>query len=87
MTLKGEGHEPLKNEFNYYLEHQAEFVKKYDGKVIALKDHTLLGAYESYGDAYMQTKRRHEPGTFMLQRVSEGEEDYTVTIHSPVFPP
>ena len=79
-------HEALKREFAYYIDKQDDFVKKYDGKVIALKDHTVLGAYESYGDAYMQTKRHHEPGTFMLQRVSEGEGDYTVTIHSPVFP-
>ena len=87
MTFEAKSHEALKGEFKYYLDHQDEFVKKYDGKVIALKDHTVLGAYENYGDAYMYTKRHHEPGTFMLQRVSEGEEDYTVIIHSPVFPP
>ena len=87
MTLNVEGYESLKDEFHYYLDHQDEFVKKYDGKVIALKDHKVLGAYENYGDAYMLTKRHHKPGTFMLQRVSEGEEDYTVTIHSPVFLP
>ena len=77
----------LRDEFHYYLEHQADFVKKYDGKVIALKEHKVLGAYESYIDALVETTKEHEEGTFMVQRVSEGEEDYTVTIHSPVCKP
>jgi hypothetical protein len=79
--------ETLRDEFHYYLEHQADFVKKYDGKVIVLKNHEVLGAYESELDALVETTKEHEQGTFMVQKVSEGEEDYTVTIHSPVFPP
>ena len=64
-------------------------MKKYDGKVIVLKNHEVLGAYDTeHRRDYMKTrKEHHEPGTFMVQKVSEGEEDYTVTIHSPVFPP
>lgn len=79
--------ETLSDEFHYYLEHQADFVKKYDGKVIVLKNHEVLGAYESELDALVETTKEHEQGTFMVQKVSEGEEDYTVTIHCPVFPP
>ena len=81
------GSETVNNEFHYYLDNQDDFVKKYDGKVIVLKNHEVLGAYDTYIDAYMKTKKHHEVGTFMLQRVSEGEEEYTVTIHSPVYPP
>ena len=79
--------ETLSDEFHYYMEHQADFVKKYDGKVIVLKNHEVLGAYESELDALVETTKDHEQGTFMVQKVSEGEEDYTVTIHCPVFPP
>ncbi len=80
-------HEAIKREFAYYLDNQDDFVKKYDGKVIVLKNHEVLGAYEREIDAIVETRKHHEPGTFMVQRVSEGEADYTVTIHSPVFPP
>ena len=62
-------------------------MKKYDGKVIVLKNHEVLGTYDTELDAIVETRKEHEPGTFMVQKVSEGEEDYTVTIHSPVFPP
>jgi hypothetical protein len=79
--------ETLKEEFHYYLDHQGDFVQKYDGKVIVLKNHEVLGTYDTELDAIVETRKEHEPGTFMVQKVSEGEEDYTVTIHSPVFPP
>lgn len=85
--IRDENFETLRDEFHYYLEHQADFVKKYDGKVIVLKNHEVLGAYETELDAIAEARKLHEPGTFMVQKVSEGEEDYTVTIHSPVFPP
>ena len=77
----------VNNEFHYYLDNQDDFVKKYDGKVIVLKNHEVLGTYDTELDAIVETRKEHEPGTFMVQKVSEGEEDYTVTIHSPVFPP
>ena len=79
--------ETVNNEFRYYLDNQDDFVKKYDGKVIVLKNHEVLGTYDTELDAIVETRKEHEPGTFMVQKVSEGEEDYTVTIHSPVFPP
>ena len=79
--------ETLKEEFHYYLDHQGDFVQKYDGKVIVLKNHEVLGTYDTELDAIVETRKEHKPGTFMVQKVSEGEEDYTVTIHSPVFPP
>ena len=74
----------LRDEFEYYLAHQDELVADYDGKVIVLKSHQVLGEYDSEGDAYIETKKAHEPGTFLIQRVSPGTEAYTSTYHSRV---
>ncbi len=71
-------------DFHWYIDHQSEMVKKYDGRVIAIKDKVVLGDYSDYGEAITATEKEHEPGTFILQLVSPGEEAYTVTIHSPV---
>ena len=35
---------PLQQEFRFYIEHQDEMVKKYDGKFIVIKDGLVLGA-------------------------------------------
>lgn len=73
----------LMEEFNYYLAHQDEFVAKYDGKVIGLKSETLVGVYDEKFEAIRDLWSKHEPGTVLVQRVSEGEEAYTITIATP----
>ncbi len=55
--------------------------------MIVLKIEKVLGAYESELDAVNETRRRHELGTFLVQRVSPGDEAYTVTFHSRVISP
>ena len=74
----------LKKEFDFYLANQEEMVKKYDGKVIVLKDGEVLGAYDSELAAVIETQKDHSLGTFLVQRVSEGDEAYTETFHSRV---
>jgi hypothetical protein len=73
---------PLEDEFKFYVEHQDELVAKYDGKVIAVKDGTVLGAYDDELTAITETAKEHKLGTFLVQRVSKGNAAYTQTFHS-----
>jgi len=75
----------LDKEFKYYLKHQDEFVNKYDGKFIVLKGTKVLGAYDTQLDAYLESAKDNEVGTFLIQLVSPGEESYTVKLHSRAF--
>ena len=75
---------PFEKEFNYYLENQEELVKKYNGKVIVIKDGVVLGAYDSDLEAIDATKINHTPGTFLMQLCAPGKESYTQTFHSRV---
>ena len=68
----------IQEAFHFYLAHQDEFVRLYNGKVIALKAGKVLGAYKDEGEAILETKRTEKPGTFIVQRVSPGDEAYTV---------
>ena len=74
----------LRREFEFYLANQDEMVEKYDGKVIAIKGGKVLNAYDNELAAFTETIKHHEEGTFMIQRVSEGDEAYTATFHSRV---
>ncbi len=77
----------LEKEFEFYLANQDEMVRKYDGKVVVIKNGEILGVYESELDAFTTTSKVHEEGTFMIQRVSEGERDYAASFSSRVtFP-
>lgn len=74
----------LLKEFEFYLSYQGEIVKKYDGRYIVIKDMVVLGAYDSALEALMESKKHHKLGTFLIQKVSEGDKDYTQTFHSRV---
>ena len=58
----------------HYRAHHAEFVEKYDGQVVAIKDDKVLGAYPDDLTALIETEKTQEPGTFALQRVSSDPE-------------
>ena len=74
----------LMDEFEFYLANQDDVVQRYNGKIIALKDRQLLGAYDSELEAITELQKTHELGTFLIQRVSPGNEAYTATFHSRV---
>ena len=75
---------PLREEFQFYLDHQDEMVEKYDGKYIVIKDGKVLGAYDDELTAVIESKKAHELGTFLVQLVSKGTSAYTQTFHSRV---
>lgn len=69
-------------EFEHYLANQNDMVEKYDGKVVGLKDGQILGVYDSELEAVSDLSKTYELGTFLIQRVSEGDKAYTHTFHS-----
>ena len=77
--------DPLIKAFDYYLKHQAELVKKYDGKFVVIKDEQVLGAYDDQEKAISESAKRHPVGSFLVQRVSSGDSAYSQTFHSRVL--
>ena len=77
----------LVDEFKYYLEHKDEFVKKYNGKMLVIKDRRIIGVYDSEIEAVRETAKTHPLGTFLVQKCEPGSESHTQTFHSRVsFP-
>ncbi|MBA7571037.1 hypothetical protein ES708_12793 [subsurface metagenome] len=76
--------EKLEKEFKYYLEHQDELVKKYNGKFIVIKNREVIGAFDSELEAIKKTAAKHELGTFLVQKCERGSQAYTATYHSRI---
>jgi len=74
----------LEKDFDFYLNHQDELVKKYNGKYIVIKNGEVLGSYESDIEAVEETTKMHELGTFLVQYCSPGDKSYTSHFHSRV---
>jgi hypothetical protein len=74
----------LEKEFQYYLDHQEELVKKYNKKFIVIKGGKVLGSYNSDLEAIQETTKEHKLGTFLVQKCEPGQNSYTQSYHSRV---
>ena len=74
----------LDQEFKYFIDHQAELVEKFNGKVIVVVGESVVGSYDSELDAYIESKRKYSPWTFLVQRCVPGESAYRQSFHSRV---
>ena len=80
----GKEEDLLAKEFQFYLDNQDELVHQYEGRIIVIKEGQVLGDYDSDAAAISATRKAHQLGTFLVQRVSAGQEAYTQTFHSRV---
>ena len=74
----------LEREFQFYLDNQQDLVNKYNGKFVVIRDCQVIGVYEDEVEAVMETSKKFELGTFLVQKVEPGTESYTQTFHSRV---
>lgn len=72
----------LIKEFQYYLDHQDELVKKYNGKFLVIRDCSVIGVYDGELEAIEKTSEKYELGSFLVQKCEPGSEGYTQTFHS-----
>lgn len=75
----------LDKEFKYYIDNQAELVSKHKGKFLVIKDLSVIGVYNSEIEAYSETVKIHELGTFLIQECQPGDENYTQTFRTRVI--
>ncbi len=70
---------PLKKEFEYYLAHQTELVEKYNGKFLVIKNEEVIGIYDDQVQAVTLSRKSHELGTFLVQKVEPGDAGLKIT--------
>lgn len=75
----------LEKEFQYYLDNQIEFVKRYNGKFIVIVGNGVIGAYDTEGEAFLESKKKYEIGTFLIQLCSPGKDSYTQVFHTRAY--
>lgn len=67
----------LKEEFQFYLDHQNELLLKYKGKFVVIVGNSVVGAYRSFKEAVLRSAKKYALGTFLVQECTEGDEAYT----------
>ena len=72
-------------DFEWFKSNMSALYDEYGPAFLAIKDQTVLGAYETYGQGVRSTMENEQLGTFIVQRCGQGEEAYTNYIASTNF--
>jgi hypothetical protein len=79
----------LEKEFKYYLKHQKELVKKYNGKIIVIVNNKVnnkvINKYDNKKDAYLDSNKKFKPGTFLIIECTPGKDSYTIHQRSRII--
>ena len=76
----------LRSDFEYYLEHQKELAKEYEGQYLVIYDREVVGDYEDMGDAlYDALDKGYEMGDFLLEKCSADPNSIVHTFYSRVL--
>ncbi len=75
----------LEKEFQYFVDHRNELLKKYRGRVLVIVDESVVGDYDTVHDAWNGAVEKYEEGTFLIQRCMDDEDSFHQTFHSRVF--
>lgn len=75
----------LEKEYQYFLKHKDDLLKDYEGKFIVIVGEEIIGHYSSREDALKDAVTKHTLGSFLIQRVSRGEDDIIQRFSSRVY--
>ena len=73
----------FEKELKFYIENKEELVKKYENKILVLKDQSVAGVFNSTPEAYNFGVEKYGLGNFALQQVTKGPEGHTAVFHTP----
>ena len=65
----------LEKEYKYFLMHKDALLKKHEGKFIVIIGDKVVGSHPSREVALKDASDKYDMGTFLIQKVSRGEED------------
>lgn len=74
----------LDQEYKYFNTNRAQLLKEHLNKYIVIKDGKLIGSYDSEAEAYSETIKLHELGTFLIQRCLPEKDLPPQVFHSRV---
>ena len=74
----------LRDEFLYYLDNQAKIAEVHEGKVLVIKNKTIVGVYKSETDALKESVKIYKLGSFLIQPCSADPESVVTTLHNHI---
>ena len=74
----------LDSAFEFYLANQLDLVDQFNGRFIVIWNNEVVGSYDDEITAVRESKAKYPKGSFLVQHVTPGENEYTQVFHSRV---
>jgi hypothetical protein len=68
--------------YKWFKDNLTELVKEYDDKHIVIKDRRVIGAYDSFSEAFEDTKFKEKGNEYIIQLCSTDESKTLVKFHT-----
>ncbi len=75
----------LEKEYAFFEKNKAELLKKYRNKFIVIVKEAVVDSYDSQDEALRESSKKYKLGSFLIQKVSDGEEDVIQRFFSRVI--
>jgi len=75
----------LDKEYTYYKKNKADLLRKYKDKFIVIMNDSVVGIYDSEGEAYKDSVSKYKLGTFLIQHCVANDEETKQIFHSRVI--
>ena len=72
-------------DYKWFIENYDDIFKKYGLSYVAIKDTTILGAFNTYAEAVRETAKKYPLGSFIVQLCNGDSSGYTGYIASTNF--
>jgi hypothetical protein len=66
----------IKKEYEYYREHQDELARKYENKVVLIREEKVVEVYDTYRQAELDLYKKHQYETYFLQKCIKRSSEY-----------
>jgi len=76
----------MDKDFDFFLQNMEKLYKVHGQKFVAIKDHNILGAYDTFNEALKTTLEKEELGTFLIQECFENREKLVHHFQGNVIP-
>ena len=75
----------LEKEFNYFLKNRDSLLKEFKDQFIVIIGEKVVGNYSTQEEALRDSSSKYQIGTFLIQKVSESEEDTSQRFFSRII--
>jgi hypothetical protein len=73
-------------DFEFFEKNRGKFYSEYGHKFLAIKNASVMGAFDTFDEAVKTALRTERPGTFIVQECSESSVNYTQIFQNNVLP-